>query len=790
MNYKSKNDNSSQFLGIDSIGDVASKSLPFIDQSSNVSDNLAISGEQLVRNILAVVLFLLFFLPAGILSAQVKILVNFKPFSSISEAASQEDKVNWWDADYSDDRACTECFAAMELARFLPKCTNLTTEAISLSMVKKVPEDGDVFIIGSRYSNPLISFFNQSDSSGFSTEQSYRIRSFTENKRTITIIEGSDRVGTLYGVYNYLNDLGIQFYGLGKMGIVYPNNPSDIHKEINKIENPSFYTRGFHAFTARGTEDFFLWMARNKLNFWTDAERNIPFLKKLGIRLSCGGHNIQSKFLNPNNQYPYNNIRFTGDENMPADPYPISLLFKGDVNKNDTLSYFEAHPEWYGLHKGIRSDKINGDVGDNYCTSDTNATAELAKNLVDCLIDGDWKNADLINLWMLDNGKWCECEKCVQEGSYTDRLFDLSYVVLNKIREAREQGRLHRKVEVVTLAYHETLSPPTHPLPKDFDYENFSLTFFPIERCYVHAFADPACTEINEPLLQDYLKWTQGDGRYYKGSIFIGEYYNVSKFQSLPLLFTRIMTIDIPWYYSTGVRDFHYMHTPTRLWGTCTLTQNLFAKLLWNATANADEIKKAYFENYYPTTSEVTREFYNHLELASANFKALKHYVRTEKYSVGRQLKEIAKGKENVEIFPLDHLHYNEFHPTLNDGPDVVEMYEEVHKARKYLDKALLLCDDSLEQHRLLEDEYRFSYGEDMMEFYYHIIRTAIFHQKHKKEMARHEFQVLIPYANKLKGISDLVQVSYFDKNIVNGYDATYLTPVYEFFNRIYGDSK
>ena len=120
----------------------------------------------------------------------------------------------------------------------------------------------------------------------------------------------------------------------------------------------------------------------------------------------------------------------------------------------------------------------------------------------------------------------------------------------------------------------------------------------------------------------------------------------------------------------------------------------------------------------------------------------------------------------------------------------LVEMLDEFQQARKYLDQAMFICNDSLEQQRLLEDERRFAYGEDMMEFHYHIIRTALFHQHHKTELARHEFQSVVSYADKLKGITDLIQVSSVGSAIKNGYEATYLTMVYDYFYQIYGKRK
>ena len=717
-------------------------------------------------------------------AARVTILVNPGPFAGVEEAAGSEEKVNWWDDDFSDDRACTESFAASELARFLPTCTQLTKDDISLCRANELPAGGDVFLVGSEQSNQLIASLDTGDSSQLNTDESFRLKSFEDNGRIVTVIEGKDRVGTLYGVYGYLEQSGIRFYGLGEKGTVYPDRPVEPPRTLNLIENPSFLTRGFWAWEDRGNEEFFLWMVRNRMNFWTAAEKAVHFPKKLGMRLTDGGHIIQAYFLNPHGEYPYDHPKFRADEDKPKDPYAVGDEYAGDKNGDGKLTYFEAHPEWYGLRNGERSDNIKDGHGDNYCTSNADATKELAKNLVQCLIDGRWRYVDVLNFWMLDVGKWCECENCKRQGTYTDRLFDVVHTVLTEMRNARLQGRLQRNVQLSTLAYNETLSPPTRPLPEDFDYGDFSITFFPIERCYVHSLADPSCTEVNRRLLENYQGWTMGSGRFYKGPMFIGEYYNVSSLKSLPVLFPKIMAADIPWYYRTGSQHFHYMHTPTRLWGTWTLNQYLLARLLWNTETDVDALLDDYFRLYYPTTSGHTRAFYHHLERATANIKPFKHYVHTGKrsYSLRGNLTQ-----KSGNIFPLEHLRYEPYHPTLNDGPDIVEIVDAMRLARKELDSALMQCVDKKEQARLLEDERRFAYGESTIFFYYHLVRTAIFHHRGDEVPARNEFGCVERYAERLRKVTDLVQVSSSHANARDGFEATQAVNEYEFFKKKYG---
>jgi hypothetical protein len=707
--------------------------------------------------------------------ANVTILANPGSFSDIGQAAASEEKVNWWDGNFSDDRACTECFAAMELLHFLPLCSVVPENTVQVQSSGTLPPTGDVILIGSRVSNPLVAAYSLPDSIVLKTPESFCIRAFRDNNRTVTVIEGKDRVGTLYGVYRYLEQLGIRFYGLGETGTVYPKEKSRLPENLTIAGNPSFLTRGYHAWEDRGNNDFFLWMARNNINFWTAAEKEIHLLKKLGMKCVDGGHMIQVLCLNPKTEYPYNHPKFKGDENKPRDPYAPGNEYTGDADGDGKLTCFEAHPEWYGLRKGKRSDNIKDDFGDNYCTSNPDATKELAKNVVQSLIDGPWKNVDILNFWMMDDiDRWCECGNCKKQGSCTDRLFLVVHAVLQELQKARKEGRLTREVEISSLAYLDTLTPPTRPLPAGFDYNHFSITYFPIDRCYNHTLADPSCTEYNERHRRTYEAWVAD--RLYTGTMFIGEYYNISYLRSLPVLYTRIMAADIPWYYKTGTRHFHYMHAPASQWGTWTLNQYLLGRLLWNAETDSDALVEEYFRQYYPTTSDITRSFYQNLEKGLESFKAFRYWGWKERVK-----------NDAGNIFPKKHFRYEEYHPLTDDGIDLLEMKEYLARARTAIDAAFLRCADDKEKSRLLEDERRFAYGEAMYYFHYHLIRTALFHRSHNANLARREFADLARYAEKLRGITDLVQVSSSHANSPNGLEATQAVDVYKMFQEKYG---
>jgi len=740
-------------------------------------------------------------LPAAVLSvlfaapfcrAGVTIVVNPGALGSVEQAASAEKTVNWWDDDPADDIACTESFAATELRDFLPKTAEIADTDVSIVPANQMPPTGDVILLGSGDSNPLIKNLPEAAADTFvpTTAGAFRIKTFPQADRVVTVIKGRDRAGTLYGAYAYLEQLGLRFYGLGEQGTVYPGSRGPLPRELDLAEQPHYLTRGFWVFENRGDRTFFTWMARNRLNFWSVmSEQDLHLLRKLGMKLTGGQHDVQFRCLNPKADYPYKLPGSAGGESKPADPYKPGPEPARDTNGDGDgkLSYFEVHPEWFGLQNGKRSDKITEGSGDNYCTSNPDATAELVRNIVANFVDGCWRYVDVLNLWMLDGGKWCECDNCKRQGTNTDRLMLVTDAVLKGLAKARAEGRLKREVEISTLAYHNTLSPPAKPLPADFDYPHCSVTFFPIERCYVHPLADPTCTEINADLADAYRGWATGPGRHYTGPIFVGEYYNVSSLKSLPNLYTHIMAADIPWYYRNGARHFHYMHTPTSLLGTWTLNQYLMARLLWNVEADADKLLDEYFARYYPTTSAETRSFYRELEYATANCKAYKHYIHVN--GKGWALRNALQDTKR-EIFFIDHLHYEPHHPTLNDGPDLVEIVDAMHRARRHLDDALLNCRNATERARLTEDERRFAYGESMIDFIYQMARIAMLQRQNDPDQARRSFALAERQAAILEQIVDLVQVSSAHANAANGLDASGLTSVYKVYKDRYGSTQ
>jgi hypothetical protein len=108
--------------------------------------------------------------------------------------------------------------------------------------------------------------------------------------------------------------------------------------------------------------------------------------------------------------------------------------------------------------------------------------------------------------------------------------------------------------------------------------------------------------------------------------------------------------------------------------------------------------------------------------------------------------------------------------------------------ARKQIDAALIQCSDEKEKLRLIEDERRFAYGESMLNFFYRLVRTAMFHNRDNQVLAKHEFAMVKKHAEELKQVKDLIQVASEDSNDENGFTATQMVDVYELYDERYGN--
>ncbi|MBN1588358.1 MAG: DUF4838 domain-containing protein [Pirellulales bacterium] len=695
--------------------------------------------------------------PAATAFSETTIVVNFGPYGSAQAAGHAEAEVDWLDADRTDDVACTECFGALELQHYLRKMTSREKD-FEIRDDRSEPA-GDWILIGGPESNALArrvapKLNVTSDRLIALGPQGYRIKSGTVDGRQVTLVAGSDRIGTLYGVYDLLHRLGVRWFG-----------PEAFQEEIplarwimtwDVAEKPDFIARGFMAWQPRGSKEFLLWMARNRLNEWTIECPHHDSMRKLGIKMFAGNHDTLGLLFHPDAEYPYNHAAIQGDESKPADPYPRSPLFKGDVNRDGKLSYAEAQPQWQGLFGGKRIGKIRkGTFGNHFCTSNPDACREFFKNYVEAVTKGAYRGADAIRFWMLDRGKWCECDACKALGTPTDRNLLLVHQLDNAFKEARRNGLLNRQIPIRFLVYAEVLSPPTRPLPQNFDYSTCTATFYPIRRCYVHQFDDPTC-ETNQRYADMYRGWFLEPSRHYRGNVVIGEYYNVSKFRSLPICFMHGMAHDIPYYHENRARAFQYMHVTTGRWGNKSLTNYQMARQLWDVDTHCETLWRDYFARRYGPVADTMHDFYKVLEHMFSNIDQLKESRHSLAYLLNRGVKD---------LFPDPHLQFAREPGDKTNGPTLVEMVEAGKQCRELINRAMAANVPERIRQRLIEDERQFTYGERTLNYYYHCATSFRLLRQDRRDAARHHLTEAKRIARLLERDTWSMRLCYIEKS-------------------------
>lgn len=702
------------------------------------------------------------------------ILVSNGSFGNLRAAANAEHKIDWWNDDQvADQTVCTIAWTATEFAQYLKGDVVFVEPKAGWAN-----RTGTVILMGTAKDPAVIEFCKE-----FAIEldaampaETLRIVGVEKDGVQYVLLTGADRVGVMYGAFAYLERLGVHFIEPGAPAYGEPC----VEAVFDITESPSYNTRGtLSSYLCDDDKVFSLWMAHNRFN-QADLAGDDNYRKKLGINKMEGGHIAFENYINSAYEYPYCH-KIYGGEGKPADPYPVSPLCTPPSGKNGEFTYGDAHPEWYAMENGERKLEVSRDPAKgwhkvyNFCTSNTDAVTELCRLLVNSLAEGDMKQVDYLHIWPLDGGTWCQCEECQKQGNYSTRLHLVVYAIDKAIKQAYQEGRIKRRIQLVCCAYHETLPVPDKPLPADFDYENTSVVFYTIERCYAHNFDDPICVETNQLLHQRLSAWCDRDK--YKGDVMIGEYYNVSSFVAMPFVLTSRIINDIPVYYNMGARHFHYMHIPARDWGFIAINNYIHGKMLWNVNADAEALQNIYFTARYGKLAEQMRDLYEQMEKITANCKYYKHYqfMDGEVVSLKNTLlntKDLSTLTEE-NLFPTKHMKFRGRADDPQAGPSMVETMDGLYLALEQL----LAMEADVEQDKIRDygrDVRRLKYGCNVTRFTYLLCLCIL------KQATAQEEQELHSLADMLS--KDTESVMGYDWRVQTALDGTWLKDVYKKF--------
>lgn len=584
--------------------------------------------------------------------------------------ARGEEQIDW-NLGGPEAERCTVAFAAIELRDHLAR----TVPGLNIVLSDELPANGPTIIVGPVATLQEKLGVTLADVPG--DPQGYVLRSLRDD---CLVLAGGGREGTLYAVYAWLDRLGWRWHTPGPQGeIVPPPRPELPLGGWAVTSTPDFpLLRGFHvAYHGMESPDLFRWMARHGLNAWQFHPQSAPLMRKLGFRFISGGHVLET-ILDP------------------------------DLPQPDGRTLFEAHPDWFAEVNGKRERA----QAHRYqcCVANPTVVAHVARHIVE-RFRTDWRETDWQNIWMFDTwAGWCQCAGCRALGNDADRYLHFLSALRTAVDAAAADGTLARNPGLVLVAYEGTpsLDGPTRGIPDNLANGRDCVLYAPINRCYAHTLADAACGELNAHYAAAVESWGRESHRL---PLAVVEYYNVSKFEDLPLLFTRTMGADFAYYHRVGVRGMSYMHVPVALWGPRALTQLLYARLAWDAHAPVDELVADYLEKRYEGAAQPMRTFYQELELAYENVTPWRNWLEQ---SVNRQLLAWdGISRPTKSVFVLRHLQ-----PGGGEAIGPEESLKHLRRAAAALRRAQKVRVPPAVRRRLEEDARAFRYGDESFRFY------------------------------------------------------------------------
>lgn len=471
----------------------------------------------------------------------------------------------------------TEKFAASELQKYLGKTTGFKAE------IKKDDSDHKglfLFSVGrTKFSEGIPGQFDQSPVT--SGPDSFVIR---VDDAGAVLCGGGDR-GTLYSVYEFLEQQGCRWFFPGELGEVLPENGKLVLKNGEGKFIPDFIQRELGVAPVGGirAEDIIDWSAKNRLN------RNFNLRNEVIYRSL------------PADKRKMNDER-GGQIRFQWVAHNLSWMLPSE-------KYFKSHPEYYALYKGERlpsgSPGKPGYGGGNICTTNP----EVIRICADFAIDWFSKNpgGEVVPLWPGDGAiKWCECQECSKlgginfmpgsRGSMTKRMVVFANAVAKIVAEKYPDRY------ILCPAYANYVEPIDIPLEKNI------LLQYCLHGCLVHG--PDICAE-NSKEKEMVGKWSA----FARGRMGVWEYFLLGDHYSneqdnpamLPVVFRARDTLRF--LRKSGV-NWYFTQTSPKYWRHNILPFYVTARMAWNADLDFDSLMNDFCGKMYGAAGESVKNYY------------------------------------------------------------------------------------------------------------------------------------------------------------------------------------
>lgn len=477
----------------------------------------------------------------------------------------------------------TEQFAASELSRYIGLMTG-TAPAV-------VPEPSGAGVpihIGRAAGKQLTEKFNHGIAH---IEHDAFVIEVLPNR--INVTGNSDR-GTLYGVYELLEQQGCRWFFPGKLGECVPRRISLSFPEGKQEFIPDFNQRTIDIGATDGIDfgEMIDWAAKNRLNF-------LPAARMFFVR----------KYLPPDRQDVWE--KRGGQQEWQFHVHNLNQMVP-------TEKYFAEHPEYYALYKGRRhpigTPSRPGYGGGNLCTTNPEVIDICAKFIID-YFDRNPEGM-IVPVWPGDGAIiWCECPECRKlkginfmngrRGSMSRRMITFGNAVAKKVAVKYPDRK------VLVPAYANYIRPVDIPL------EPNVLLQYCLHGDYAHGVDRCSHNRAEREQLEAWAKISRNQLGVWEYFL-LGDHYSAPAENSamLPVLY-RIKT-TLPYFKSIGMNNYMTQSSP-KYWKHNIAAYYFTAKYAWSTDRDFDALLDDFCRNMYGKAAPFIRDYYILVEDAVAH---------------------------------------------------------------------------------------------------------------------------------------------------------------------------
>ncbi len=266
------------------------------------------------------------------------------------------------------------------------------------------------------------------------------------------VIAGGELRGTLYGVYNFLEqNLGCRWF-TPEVSVIPNNTTVKIDATLNYTQKPVFEYR-YQDWNCTLDEN---WRVKQKMNEGTD--------------------------------YP---------------EYGGTLFYANGCHSMSSLlpeTYFADHPKYFSFREDINDWTV-----DQRCLTNPDVLAIVTQNVKDALLASP--RARIVSITQNDNGNYCQCPDCKAMDALYGGPSGTNIWFVNKVAEALE-GQFPN-VQFDTFAYQYTRTPPKNIVPRD----SVIVRLCSIECCFSHPLQECGIMRIRSENRLDKFPFIELDSR-------------------------------------------------------------------------------------------------------------------------------------------------------------------------------------------------------------------------------------------------------------------------------------